>query len=174
LLGAAALLAASFPGEAQIERLTLADMVERAEGAIQGVITDRTVFRVDHPVDGPELYFTRLLIEGRSAYDESALAVEVTYHGGFINEREGVYNSEAPSEDDVRTGNRVLAFYKATDNMGGGVAGNALYASHGGLYRIAAGATGAVVLGRGEGYAIENNVRLSSLVRELWRLKQGR
>ena len=120
----------------------------------------------------PELYFTRLMIEGTSAYGDHPLAVEITYHGGFINEREGVYNSEAPSEDDVRIGNRILAFYKPTDNMGGGVRGNALYASHGGLYRIAGGATGPVVLGRGEGYAIANNVRLSTLVQELARMRQ--
>ena len=40
-----------------------------------------------------------------------------------------MHNSEAPSADDVRIGNRVVAFYKWIDNMGGDLAGNALYAS---------------------------------------------
>ena len=65
--------------EGQIERLTLAQMVERAEGAIEGVITDRSVFRVDHPVDGPELYFTRNAVVGDAFDDlEVGMVVHVT------------------------------------------------------------------------------------------------
>ena len=46
-----------------------------------------------------------------------------------------------------RPANRVVAFYKWLDNMGGDVAANGLYASHGGLYRVIDGPSGAVVLG---------------------------
>ena len=91
------------------------------------------------------------------------ITVEVTYHGGFLNDTEGVFNSEAPSADDVKVGNRVLAFYAWRDNMGGGVAANALIAAHGGLFRAVEGPGGATVLGRGQGYAVNQNVRVSSL-----------
>ena len=37
---------------------------------------------------------------------------DVTFQGGFIDEEHGVYNSEAPVADDVKIGNRVVAFYK--------------------------------------------------------------
>ena len=170
LLPLAGLLLA-LPGGAQIERLSLDQMVARADHGVVGHITQREVFRVDHPVDGPELYFTRLTIEGTSAYGDQPLAVQVLYHGGFIDRENGVHNSEAPSADDVRLGNRVLAFYKATDNMGGDVAGNALFAAHGGIYRVVEGRQGAVVLGRGEGYAIRDNVRLNELQTRMARIR---
>ncbi len=150
-------------GLGQIERLTLDQIVAKSDHAVYAEITDQHVFRVDHPVDGPELYYTTLTLEGTSLIDGTPMTVDVTYPGGFINDEEGVYNSEAPSADDVRVGNLVVAFYKWTDNMGGDVAANALYASHGGLYRTVPGPTGQVVLGRGEGYAVTTNRDLASL-----------
>jgi hypothetical protein len=175
LPAAALLCSASFVG-AQIERLDLPTMVNRTDGSVVGKIVHREVFRVDHPLDGPELYFTKMTIDGHSSVTGQPLEIEVTFHGGFIKDKngdivEGVYNSEAPSEDDVRIGNEVLAFYKSTTNMGGGVAGNALYAAHGGLYRIARSAQGPVVLGRGEGYAVANNVRLDALEQQMTEIR---
>jgi hypothetical protein len=77
---------------------------------------------------------------------------------------EGVFNSEAPSADDIAIGNKVVAFYKWTNNMGGDLSGNALYASHGGLYRtFTARTNGVIVQGRGEGYAITSNRTLVEL-----------
>ena len=155
--------ATGVPGVAQIQRLTLDEMVETMDDAVYGEIVASRVFRIDHPIDGPELYFTTLTIEGRTMTDASPLTVEVTFHGGFINEEEGVYNSEAPSADDVKLGNRVVVFYQWADNMGGDVAANAIVASHGGLYRTVDGPKGSTVLGRGEGYAVNANIKLTSL-----------
>lgn len=162
-VSAAALIAASALGTAQIERLDLDQMVHKADNAVYGTITSKEVIRVDHPVDGPELYYTTLTIDGRSLKDGQASAISVTFPGGFVDATHGVYNSEAPSADDIKTGNRVVAFYKWSDNMGGNVAGNALYASHGGLYRTFDARKGPIVQGRGEGYAISTNVALDEL-----------
>jgi len=148
---------------AQIERLTLDQMVAKTDNSVLAEIVGRKVFRVDHPVDGPELYFTTLTLQGTSLRDGKPVTVDVTYPGGFIDEEHGVHNSEAPSADDVKLGNTVVAFYKWSDNLGGDVRGNALYASHGGLYRTVAGPTGSVVLGRGEGYAIDKNKSVANL-----------
>lgn len=150
-------------GFAQIKSLTLEEMVGSADNAVYGTIVSSRVFRVDSAIDGPELYFTTLRIDGRTLADSTPVTVEVTYHGGFLNATEGVFNSEAPSADDVKIGNRIVAFYAWQDNMGGGVAANALVASHGGLYRAVEGPGGATVLGRGQGYAVNHNVRVSSL-----------
>jgi len=94
----------------------------------------------------------------------------VTFPGGFVNENEGVWNSEAPTADEIRIGNRVVAFYGWVDNMGGDVAGHALWASHGGLYQVAGSAAKQVVLGKGEGYAISSNWELDKLDQEITRL----
>lgn len=170
-LGAAALVAVASLAWAQIERLTLADMAQKVTNAVDGTIIERKVFRVDHPVDGPELYFTTLTIEGESAFDGKPLTVDVTFPGGFVNPDEGVSNSEAPSADDIKLGNRVVAFYRWTNNMGGDVAANQLYASHGGLYRVIETKAGAVVQGRGDGYAINANTKAADLRMQLSKLR---
>jgi hypothetical protein len=171
-LSAIAVMAAATVGLGQIERLSLDQMVQKTDGAIVGTIVNSKVFRVDDPIDGPELYFTSLTIQGHSLVDGRELEVQVTFPGGFINENEGVWNSEAPTADEIRVGNRVVAFYGWIDNMGGGVAGHALWASHGGLYRVAQTGKREVVLGRGEGYAVASNWDLPKLDREVRRLAQ--
>jgi len=157
-------------GLAQIKKYTLDEMVAEMDNAVYGVIVARHVTRIDHPVDGPELFFTTLTIQGRSLTDNSPLTVDVSYHGGFVSEDEGVYNSEAPAEDDVQIGNQVVVFYSWSDNMGGEFASNALMAAHGGLYRTLQGPSSPMVLGRGEGYALKRNARLGDLEADVTRL----
>jgi len=157
-----AVLAASL-AVAQVERLDLAQMVARTDNAVLGRIVASEVVRIDHPVDGPELYFTHLTVEGTSLYDGQQIRVPVTFAGGFISPEQGVHNSEAPSADETRIGNEVVVFYKWTDNMGGDLAANALYAAHAGIYRVAATKDGPVALGKGDGFAIASNVRVADL-----------
>ena len=165
ILGVAALAPSA---DAQIERLDLEQMVSRADGCVLGRITQRQVFRVDSPTDGSELYFTRLTIEGVALHDGSPLVVEVTHHGGFVSDDDGVWNSEAPSEEETRVGRRVLAFYRWTENMGGGVKGNLLYAAHGGLYTTFVAQSGkTIVQGRGEGFAVSKNLPSPDLAKRV-------
>ena len=79
---AAVVFAAAAVGWAQIERLDLAQMVAKTDNAVLGKIVGKEVVRVDSPRDGPELYFTHLLIEGRSLYTGNAITVPVTFAGG--------------------------------------------------------------------------------------------
>ena len=163
LFGAAALFAIGAMGQAQIERLDLDSMVQKTDDTLFAEITNKEVIRIDDEKDGPELYFTHLTLRGESLETGQPATVTVTFPGGFINEVDGVWNSEAPSADDIQIGNRVVAFYKHLDNAGGGLECNFLYASHGGLFRTVEGPQGTVVLGRGEGYAIDNNISLEDL-----------
>jgi len=162
-LAGVALAAIAALGTAQIERLSLEQMVAKTDNAVFGTITGKQVFRIDHPVDGPELFFTTLTIQGQSLRTNQLMTVDVTFAGGFIDDETGVHNSEAPADDEVRVGNKVVAFYKWTDNMGGGLAANALYAAHGGLYTSHESRKGTIIQGRGEGYAIGANVDLATL-----------
>jgi len=169
LLGALAVLGLQ-SGEAAIERLTLEQMVQKTDDGLYAEITASEVIRIDSEVDGPELYFTHLTLEGESLTTGLPETVIVTFPGGFVSETEGVWNSEAPSADDQKIGNKVVAFYKHLDNAGGGLECNFLYASHGGLYRTveAPGQNGGtVVLGRGEGYAVDANITLESLTKAI-------
>lgn len=166
----AALVAAGSLATAQIERLDLPQMIAKTDNAVVGTILNKEVIRIDHPIDGPELYFTTLTLQGNSLKDDKALTVDVTFPGGFVDAEHGVYNSEAPSTDDIKVGNRVVAFYKWSNNMGGDLAANALYASHGGLYRTFESKKDLVIQGRGEGYAISANVTLNQLKQDVRRL----
>ena len=162
-LTAAALLVAATLGTAQIERLDLSQMVSKADNAVFGTIVNKEVIRIDHPEDGAELYFTTLTVEGQSLKTGENLTVDVVFSGGFVDADHGVNNSEAPSADDTRIGNRVVAFYKWSTNLGGQLAGNGLYAAHGGLFRTFENRGRTVVQGRGEGYAVPENVEYTKL-----------
>jgi len=168
-LGALVLATLGTLGLAQIKEFTLQQMVDQVDNAVWGEIVGSRTFRVDDPVDGPELYYTTLTLEGVSLVDGSQLTVDVTYAGGFVSDTEGVYNSEAPAADDVKVGNSIVAFYKWGD-LGGGVKANGLFASHGGLYRTATGPKGVIALGRGAGYAIPRNVKMADLSTAVSRL----
>jgi hypothetical protein len=175
-IGALASLAfqvSAFEATAQIESLTLEQMVAKTDNSVLGEITKKEVIRIDHPIDGPELYYTHLTVEGRSLVDGKQLTAVVTYPGGFIDAENGVWNSEAPSDEDAKIGNQVVVFYKHSENMGGDLEADALYASHGGLFRTANGRNGTVVLGRGEGYAVRDNTLLETLDERVTEIRQA-
>ena len=153
---------------ASIERLTLRQMVHKTDGVVYGEIVDRIVTAVTVFDGAEELYFTTLHVEGRSLVDGKQAKVAVSFPGGFLDGERGVDNSEAPSADDQALGNQVIVFYKWSDNMGGGFASNALYASHGGLFRTFVTRKGDVVVqGRGTGYAVPFNRTLGPLETEV-------
>lgn len=157
-----ALLAGAAIG--QVVRLDLGQMVRRTDGAVEGRIIERRVTHLEETKDGPDLFFTTLTVEGRELGTGESRTVEVSFPGGFVDEDTGVWNSEAPSAEDQRLRNHVVVFWKESPDMGGGFAGNALYASHGGLFRVFQDRRGRdVVLGRGEGYAVDFNQRLGDL-----------
>lgn len=162
-LGSALVLAlAASVGDAAIERLDLQKMMTRADGAVSGVIVDREVFRVDHPEDGT-MYFTTITVDGTSLVTGKKVQVPVTYLGGYISETEGAFVSEMPKDSMTTPGREVVVFYKWLDNMGYGVAANAMYAAHGGVYSVVKKGSKSVVLGRGDGYAISANDTLPNL-----------
>jgi hypothetical protein len=176
-LGLSAVLLASALGlaaHAQIRSFTLPEMVQTADQAVYGQILSSRVFRADSATEGPELYYTELVVQGMKLADGQPITVAVTFRGGFVSETEGVFNSEAPAADDVRVGKRIVAFYRWSDDLGGGVPANALVAAHGGLYRTVEGPHGAAVLGRGEGYAISANMRVEQLQSAVHLLAAGK
>jgi len=177
LLAALALGTATSLGLAQIKEYTLPEMIEDADGAVYGEIIASGVFKTESPFEETAYYFTTLTLEGKSLSDGTAVTLDVTYQGGFLNAEEGYWNSEAPLADDVKVGNRVVAFYDWKDDLGGGVSANTLVALHGGLFRTVESGKQPVALGRGKGFAIEANTSIADLelaVRRLERAKKNR
>lgn len=175
LLPLAGLLALASAALASIERLDLRGMLERADNAVFGEIVGKRVSAVPVFDGAEELYFTTLTVKGASILNGEEITVEVSYPGGFVSPDRGVYDSEAPRADDVKVGRRVVVFYKWSDNMGGGFASNALYASHGGIFRTFVSAKGRVVVqGRGTGYAVSQNRTLDDLEANARKLRPRR
>ncbi|MBL8859600.1 MAG: hypothetical protein JNL28_13920 [Planctomycetes bacterium] len=160
---ALAVTAAAAISTAQILRLDLNQMVAKTSDTVYGKIAQKHVTRIDHPVDGNELYFTTLSIEGQSLESGKPITTDVVFMGGFVDAEHGAFNSEAPSADDTKVGNQVVCFYKYTENMGGDFAGNEIVTWHGGIYRTFTRGGNVIVQGRGEGYAIPSNITLADL-----------
>lgn len=164
LLMAAAMISVGTSGHSQILRVDLQEMVQQTDGAVIGTIVSSETIRIDHPIDGPELYYTTLFVEGRSIVDGQPTTIGVSFPGGFVDAENGVYNSEAPAANEIAIGNQVVVFHKWSDNMGGDFASNTLFASHGGVYTTFENRAGqTIVQGRGEGYAIQSNVSFEKL-----------
>lgn len=163
-LTAAALVAASLVGKAQIARLSLEDMTTLTDNGIVGTIVGQRVIDLSNDYEG-QLIYTVLTIEGESLVDGRKTTVDVVKRGGWLDRKEGigVWDSEAPSDEETEIGKRIVAYYHWVDNIGSGVGANRLFASHGSLFRTVEGPNGLVVMGRGDGYAIANNMKLESL-----------
>jgi hypothetical protein len=168
LLFSALLLAVATAGpsaRAQIKRMTLDEITTTTDHAVVGTIVDREVIDLGNEVDGFGLYYTVLTIQGESLHDGRKTTVDVVARGGWIDEQRGIgaWDSEAPTQDELAIGKKVVVYYHWVDNIGRGVGANRLYASHGSFFRTVEGPEGTVVMGRGEGYAIDKNVKLTSL-----------
>ena len=85
LLGATALLTLGAASHAQIERLNLNQMVQKTDDGVIGRIISKEVFRVDHPIDGPELYYTSMTVQGRTLKGDKETQIVVTFPGGWID-----------------------------------------------------------------------------------------
>jgi len=171
LLAAALVAGIGTYGEAQILKVDLGQMVASTDGAIFGTITNKETIRIDHPVDGPELYYTTLTIKGKDLASNQPTEISVSFPGGFIDAEHGVFNSEAPADDVIAIGKQVVAFHKWSDNMGGDFASNALFASHGGVYSTFKNKGNVIVQGRGDGYAITTNTHLTRLQGNIQQIK---
>jgi len=161
LVGAAGTL-----GVAKIKAYTLPEILTVADNVVYGEIVASNVYKTVDP-EGHDDYFTTLTVVGKTLSDGTTASVDVTFAGGFLNDEEGVWNSEAPMADDVKVGNRIVAFYDWSDL----ISQNGLIAAHGGLYRTVTGGNGPVVLGRGDGYAIRSNVSVQDLEDSVRRLR---
>ena len=158
---------------AQVKAMDLTEMVTVCDHAVYGQIVSKQVRRIDasEKTQGRDLYYTTLTIAGRSLEDGTAVQVDVSYPGGFVSEEEGYWHSESPGDDETKIGSHIVAFYKWMPAMGGAHTTNWLYANHGGIYQSVQGPKGALVLGRGPGYAVKKNLQVTDLEKSVQRIR---
>jgi hypothetical protein len=168
-LAAAGGLLLATPGlGAGVVRYDLPKIVRETEGAVVGTILEVTATERVGEGWGPWI-FTHVRIQGENLYTGEAEEVVVSFLGGTLEGRVTV-SPDAPSPGDLRLGRRVVAFYAFSPTMGG-TGMTSLAGSHAGLFRVEGGPRGEIVLGRGEGYAIEKTRALGTLRAELAALR---
>lgn len=165
LLAGLALAVAGSVGQAQVRELSLTEITNQTDNGVLGTIVGSRVVDLGNEVDGFGLYYTIVTIEGKSVFDDRKITVDIASRGGWIDKEHGIgsWDSEAPQATEIAVGREVLAYYMWSENIGSGVGANILYASHGSLFRTAKSPTGTVVLGRGQGYAIDKNIKFDTL-----------
>jgi len=160
LLTGVATLALVQVGRACIEELDLAKMVAKTDAAVRGTITDVRTVRYTPPGDD-RLIFTILTVEGTDLYTGQARTLNAAFLGGtYQGDSMMVTSMPAPSE--YRLGNPVLVFSGPVEGWGPDI-DRCVYASMGGIFREVASKNGPVFLGKGEGFALDNNIRLADL-----------
>ncbi len=166
------LLAAAFVallvqgGSACIEELDLSKMLTRTDSAVHGTITDVRTVKYTPPGDD-RLIFTILTIQGEDLYSGQPTKVEAAFLGGtYQGDAMMVTSMPAPSE--YRLGNDVVVFRGPVQGWGPDI-DHCVYAAMGGIFRTVDTRKGKVVLGKGKGFAISNNVRLSALQSDIQR-----
>jgi len=160
LLAAASTLLLVQGGSACIEELDLGQMISRTDSAVHGTITDvrTTAFT---PEDEVQLIYTILTIQGEDLYTGQQTTVEAAFLGGTY-QGESMTVTSMPAPADYRLGNDVVVFRGAVEGWGPEI-DHCVYASMGGIFRTVNTKKGVVVLGKGEGFAVDGNVRVSAL-----------
>ncbi len=143
-----------------IEALDLNKMVARTDAAVLGTITEVHGARYIAAPNDHRIY-TVLTVEGEDLYTGKARTLHAAFLGGtYQGETMTVTSMPAPS--DYRVGNRVLVFSAPVEGWGPDV-DRCVYAAMGGIFRTVATPSGIVILGKGEGTAVEKNETLAAL-----------
>lgn len=143
-----------------IEALTLDQMVQKTDAAVRGTITGVHSVLYVAAEDDRRIY-TVLTVEGTDLYSGEPRTLEAAFLGGTYG-GETMNVTCMPSPADTRAGNQVVVFSAPVEGWGPEV-DRCVYAAMGGIFREIATPAGPVVLGKGEGTAIEKNTRLADL-----------
>mgnify|MGYP001617773591 CR=1 FL=1 len=152
-----ALLAGS--AYACIEALTLMDMVAKTDVAVRGTVTAVRTVTYTPPGDDRQI-FTLVTVQGEDLYSGQPRTIEAGFVGGSYG-ADSMLVSSMPAPSEYRIGNKVVLF--SAPVAGWGPVERCVYTAMGGIFREISTRNGPVVLGKGEGFAIDPNTSLADL-----------
>lgn len=156
-------IATAVAASASVISLTLREMLERADSAVLGRVTNRAIWHGTHPAFPDGIDYTTITVEGEDLVQGKTLKRDITYLGS-----DAMPVSEMPASNETKVGTRALFFSKAVGSEWGGRSGlNSLIAAQNGVFRVEAGPKGEVVLGKGEGAAIESNLFVADVRKQV-------
>ena len=151
-LGAAVL---AVPVAAAIKAMTLNELMGITTDTALVHIVDKTTFHSDWPASG--MVWTKMTVQGESLRTGQPVTTDV-YFLGSHDPRDNYGTSEMPTLQDTRVGAQAVVFWtKDVESPGlmntvGGLAG---------IYRVEQGFGEPVVIGKGEGFAFPDNIKVT-------------
>jgi hypothetical protein len=151
-LGAAVL---AVPVAAAVKAMTLKELMGITTDTALVHIVDKTTFRSDWPDSG--MVWTKMTVQGESLRTGEPVQTDV-YFLGSHDPKDAYGTSEMPTLQDTRVGADAVVFWTHDpDSPGqmnriGGLAG---------VYRVEKGFGEPVVMGKGEGFAFPDNIKVT-------------
>ena len=145
----------ALPAAAAIKAMTLSELMNITTDVVHGRILEKSSFHMDWPYEGA--VYTKLTIQGESLRTQKPMTTQVVFLGSH-DPADGFGTSEMPTLQDTRVGGEVVVFYKRDLQMPGQL--NQVY-NLAGVYRVETAFGAPVVIGKGEGFAFPENVKLA-------------
>ena len=142
---------------AAVKALTLSELMAITTDAAHVRIVAKSTFRMDYPLAGA--VWTKLSVVGESLRTGAPVKTDLVFMGSHDpNDRYGV--SEEPTLQDTRVGGEAVVFWWDDPDMPAVGGGHRIF-DLSGVYRIEPGFGTPVVIGKGDGFAWSENLKLS-------------
>ena len=148
----------ALPAGAAIKAMSLSELMTITTDVVRVKILDKSTFHLDWPFPG--CVYTKLKVEGESLRTLEPVATDVVFLGSH-DARDAFSVSEAPTPQDTRVGSDAVIFFFRDPDMPGAV-NNRIFGLDG-VYRVEPGFGTPVVIGKGEGFAFPDNVKLADV-----------
>jgi len=145
------------PVVAAVKAMTLKELMEVTTDTVHGRITAKESFRSDYP--SPDVYWTRLTLQGESLRTGEPVTTQVIFLGSH-DPNDGYGTSEMPTLQDTRVGQEAVAFFFRDKQVPGEA--NVVF-DLSGMYRVETVFGQPIVIGKGEGAAFTENIRLADV-----------
>ena len=157
-LGAAALAVPTF---AAIKAMNLSELMGVTTDTVHVKILEKSSFRADYPMQG--VVWTKLKVEGQSLRTGEPVNTEIVFLGSH-EPSDNYGTSEMPTLQDTRVGGEAVIFFGKMAGMPGqpNVAFNLA-----GVYRVEKGFGTPAIIGKGEGFAFAENVKLDAASKQI-------
>ena len=145
----------ALPAAAAIKAMTLTELMGITTDVVHGKILSSTTFRLDYPFEGA--VWTKLSVEGDSMRTLAPVKTDVVFLGSH-EAADRFTVSEMPTLQDSRVGNEAVIFFYKDPQMQGD-SRNVVFALDS-IYRVETAFGSPVVVGKGEGFAFPENIKL--------------
>jgi len=142
---------------AAIKAMTLTELMEITTDAAQVRIVAKSTFKMDYVL--PDAVWTKLTVQGTSLRTGAPVKTDLVFMGSHdANDRFSI--SEEPTLQDTRVGSEAVVFWWDDPDMPAVGGGHRLF-DLSCVYRVESSFGTPVVMGKGEGFAWSENVKLS-------------